>query len=274
MDSFKNFFKKLLEDRVILAKEDGDGGAPAGGGGDGGVIAPSGGDAGPSTDSSADIISNQSEPRTPGLSTPDILGKCDHKKDGFFGPGCFHLPRCVWTIPCYRYPRKKKRKDLKYVNLAEDDDYTLFEKYAKQVVKKEIASAQKWLDGMNQGLHLLYSEDYEFSDEKSEWVAALDDEGKDDVKEIRVAFNLPELFKFLYDQGLEMDETEITVQIRVSLWHEIGHAIIQYFKDEEIYDQYFSDLSKVKEEELVEEFAKYKIKKYSGVTSSKLNYLI
>lgn len=144
MDSFKNYFKKLLEDRIILAKEDGEGGAPAGGGGDaGGVIAP-GGDA---VDSG--VVSEPAEPHAPGLTSPDILGKCDHKKDGFFGPGCFHLPRCIWSIPCYRYPRKKKkRKDLKYVNLAEDDDYTLFERYAKMVVKKEMDSAQKWLNKM------------------------------------------------------------------------------------------------------------------------------
>lgn len=60
-------------------------------------------------------------------------------------------------------------------------------------------------------MHLEYSQDYEFEDDKSEWVAALDNDGIDDIKEIRVAFNLKALFTFLYDQGLEMDETEIAV---------------------------------------------------------------
>ena len=27
------------------------------------------------------------------LGSTDVLGKCDHQKDGFMGKGCFHLPK-------------------------------------------------------------------------------------------------------------------------------------------------------------------------------------
>ena len=136
MDSFKNYFKKLLEDRVILAKEDGDGGAPAGGGGDGGEVSAPAGDGGASADAS-DVLPPGMKPNTSGLSTTDVFGKCDHRKDGVFGPGCFHLP-CIWTVPSYRLPRKKKRK-LKYANIVnEQDDFQLFDRDVKHVIDKEM----------------------------------------------------------------------------------------------------------------------------------------
>lgn len=68
-----------------------------------------------------------------------------------------------------------------------------------------------------------------------------------------------------------MDDKEIELQIRISLWHDIGHALLNYFRDKEIYD---FELSQIKEEELVEEFARYQIRKYSEVYKSKLNDFI
>lgn len=28
-----------------------------------------------------------------GIKYDDVLGKCDHKHDGYLGPGCFHVPK-------------------------------------------------------------------------------------------------------------------------------------------------------------------------------------
>ena len=121
MKSISKYLKKLFEEKLI-AKED-DGGAAIGGDVGGGDIV-SGGDS-----PSSDIVPNE-PPSSTGLTTTDVLGKCDHKKDGVFGPGCFHLPHMLWSVPCYRYPskRKKKRK-LNYSNvLKETDDFELFKK--------------------------------------------------------------------------------------------------------------------------------------------------
>jgi len=207
MKCISKHLKKLQEEKLI-AKEDGEGGAPAGGGGDGGVVAPSDGGA---TSDSSDVVSPDTEPKATGLSTTDILGKCDHRKDGVFGPGCFHLP-CVWSIPCYRLPKKKKRKKLKYANLVnEEDQFNLFERDAKYVIQKEIDKAQKWLDRIDPEISLEYTEDYEFDGEKSDWVAALDQENQENIKTFTVAFNLKALYEFLYEQGLEMDELELNL---------------------------------------------------------------
>lgn len=202
--------------------------------------------------------------------TTDILGKCDHKKDGFFGPGCFHLP-CIWTVPSFRYPRKKRKK-LKYSNTVnEEDEFQIFQKYAYQVIDKEIDSAQEYLEKLDPGISIECQTDYQFEDEKADWIAALDNENQPNPKTFMVAFNIRGLYDFLYDAGLEMDEAELQAQIKVSLWHELGHALIQYFRDEEIYD---FEVSGVEEEKLVEEFARYHIKKQSGVFQSKLQNFI
>lgn len=109
MNCISRQLKRLYEEKLILAKEDGEGGAPAGGDTGGGEItAPADGGDGASADA-ADVLPPGMKPTHTGLATTDVLGKCDHKKDGVFGPGCFHLP-CVWSIPYYRLPKKKKKR--------------------------------------------------------------------------------------------------------------------------------------------------------------------
>lgn len=81
-----------------------------------------------------------------------------------------------------------------------------------------------------------------------------------------VGFNFKRLYDFLCDQSLENDREEITAQLKVSLWHEIAHGIIQYLEDNEVDVQFDED-----EEDICEEYGKFKIKEYSGQTSSKLD---
>lgn len=200
MKCISKYLKKLSEEKVFT-KEDGEGAAM--GGGEVAAPAGDGGDAG-------DVLQgDDSAPRAPGLVTTDVLGKCDHKKDGCFGPGCFHLP-CIWTIPCFRIPRKKKRKKLKFANAVnEDDNFGYFEEDAKSVIQDELDAAQTWLEKLDPELRVSYSPDYEFEDEKSDWVAALDEDSQEDVKSFYVAFNLPMLYQFLMDNGMEMDQDEL-----------------------------------------------------------------
>lgn len=130
--------KKISEEKLIAKEEDGGavGGGDAGGASVGGGVVNSPGDSG-----SADIVANE-PPTNTGLTTTDILGKCDHKKDGIFGPGCFHLP-CIWTIPSYRYPRKKKKKrKLPYANLVrEDEGFKQFETKITPMIQNELKIA-------------------------------------------------------------------------------------------------------------------------------------
>ena len=96
MKSFKEFLKQLKEDK-LLTKED-EGGTPAGD-----VTTPS------SDTTTGDI---QPPPSGPGgsVTTGDILGNCDHEKNGFFSNGCFHRPLPVFPQIISRIPKKKKKK--------------------------------------------------------------------------------------------------------------------------------------------------------------------
>ena len=75
------------------------------------------------------------------------------------------------------------------------------------------------------------------------------------------------LYSFLYENELETDKKEIYLQVRVSIFHELAHAIIQYFRDTETFD---FELTEMEEEKMAEEFGKYSIKKYSDTYTSKL----
>jgi hypothetical protein len=97
MKSFKEYLKQLKEDK-ILAKED------EGAMGLGDISAPS--------DSTPDIGDIQVKPNG-SLSVNDVLGGCDHKNDGFFGPGCFHRPMPVFSYIPSRINTKKTKKKKK-----------------------------------------------------------------------------------------------------------------------------------------------------------------
>lgn len=97
------------------------------------VVAPAGDAAGnssdgevaaqPTTNNDDDIVSNDKT----GLST-DILGKdCDHKKNGFLGPGCFHMPLFATSKGKKANNKKKKKNKNPYehgmVILHDSDDF-------------------------------------------------------------------------------------------------------------------------------------------------------
>lgn len=257
--------RKISEEKVF-AKED-DGGAPAGGaasGADGGsVVSP------PSTPgSSSEVVP---PPDNPGLDTQDVFGKCDHEKDGFFGPGCFHLPYNIFSVPSYRRKKPKKRH-LKTLNLAEDDDYADFERYAKTRIAADLDEiGKKILGRIDPEMRVEYEEDYPFEDEKAEWVASVDFDGRDDAKVFPIGVNVPAIYRFLYDEGMEMDNLETDLQIRAALLHETAHAIIRYLEESEIYDP---ELSPAQEEKVCEEFARYHLRRYTGQATSRLEDIV
>lgn len=71
------------------------------------TTAPGGGEiAAPST-GTADV-----QPPTSGIKYDDVLGKCDHKHDGYLGPGCFHVPKRAGKL-MRRVEILKKKKGQK-----------------------------------------------------------------------------------------------------------------------------------------------------------------
>lgn len=107
---------KVFDDETLWKKEslDEDEG--------GGMVASDSGEvSAPDSGSSiTDVISPDNNTSTnTGLTTTDVLGKCDHKKDGIFGPGCFHYPDFLGLYSRVSQPylkNKKKKKHLSYSN--------------------------------------------------------------------------------------------------------------------------------------------------------------
>ena len=110
---------KVFNDETLWKKtslEEDDGGGAVMNGSDGGEVS--------SPDSGSDVTDvispdNNKTPNT-GLTTNDVLGKCDHNKDGVFGPGCFHYPDFLGLYSRVSQPyfknTKKKKKHLSYCN--------------------------------------------------------------------------------------------------------------------------------------------------------------
>lgn len=108
--AFKPADRKLHEDAMVAA-------APVGGG-----------------EITANATANSDDISSPanGISDEDVLGKCDHRHDGYLGPKCFHVPGRVGKLQKrIELPGKKKKKQknpyLKGMKwLAEDDDPDIF----------------------------------------------------------------------------------------------------------------------------------------------------
>lgn len=79
--------------------------------------APVGGDAGPSAgvgDTTAVIDGNNG---------------CDHSENGYFGPGCFHVPVPIWGTTYRAKPTKKKRRKRKTNNTSYTSGMKIIKSY-------------------------------------------------------------------------------------------------------------------------------------------------
>ena len=256
----KSIQSRLQEDKVI-AKED-EGGAPGGGE----VSTP------PSAPAPDGEISKPTSPKPDGsLSTTDVLGKCDHKHDGFFGPGCMHRPFAVFSYPVSRIKRKK-RKYIKVLDLTESDDFEHFSGIASHFIDETMNHVNgEILGDIDPDLTATYNPDYGFDGERSEWVSALDDVKKDGPKVISVALNLPAIYNFLDENSLENDAGEIGCQVKASILHEVGHGLVRYFGGTGTYDL---ELTENEEENLVAEYVKFKMGDHTGAKESRLQKFI
>lgn len=173
----------------------------------------------------------------------------------------------IFSVPSYRR-KKPKRKHLKFQNLAEDDDYENFRKFAETRIQAQIEDINKnILSRVDPELKIEYDPEYEFSDDKEDWVAALSIDSQYDAKIFPVGVNIPAIYEFLYDHGMENDNLEADLQLRSSLLHETAHAIVRYLGDTEMFDM---ELSPYEEENVCEEFSKYHLREYTGQATSRL----
>lgn len=255
MARFLSFLKSLSEDRVF--KEE-----------DCGMAAPSGDvSAPPSTPPNAgDVVD---APKVDGgISSDEVLGKCDHKKDGFFGPGCFHLPYAIFSVPASRIKKKKKKKRLTTQNLLEDEDFGTFRESVGNKAKKMLECiSSEIVSNVAPGLHVSYDKGFDFSDDKEDWVSSYCFD-KDDHENMSIGLNIPVLYSFLSQNDLENDDKEIECQLKAYLYRELAHCLLKYFMKIGKFDFEFSNRE---ENDVADEYMKYKMCDFTGTTSSKLH---
>lgn len=91
MIDFKEIYKSIMEDGEA-------GGAVSGGEASSGSTSGVDGEITSSSTDSDDIVSDKN-----GITSNDILGKCDHNKDGYLGVNCFHIPTKM------KFPLKRRK---------------------------------------------------------------------------------------------------------------------------------------------------------------------
>ena len=132
MIDFKKIYKTIIED--------GDAGGAIGGGeaSSGSTSGVDGEITSPSTGSN-DIVSDKN-----GITSNDVLGKCDHNKDGYLGVNCFHIPTKI-KCPLKRqqqlaYGGSKRKKKTPYekgmVILTDSDKQDLIDNAKNKAPEK------------------------------------------------------------------------------------------------------------------------------------------
>lgn len=244
--------KKINEDE-LLAKED-DGGDMGGGE----VSAP--GSEAPNLD-----VQTPSKP-TGALDDNGVLGHCDHRKDGFFGPGCFHRPL---FFGLFTRPIKKKKKKRKYMNiLKEDEDFNRFANYCLPIAwetSREILS-ELWEVDRDFSVDIDEREFQEDDDRLAMFVPS----NQVDDKDIPIAVNFGLLYKLMYESETENDELEITCQIEHAMWDAVGHFLLQYF----VSGGMVEPMSDEDEDSMCREYADFHLGSMTGVDHSEIQDML
>lgn len=179
--------------------------------------------------------------------------------------------------------------------LEEGDSFALpDDKHNFNEWKLKFDKALKWtmddvddyLGELGFGLQLQIKTDYSFSGGKSKWLAAYCKREHDVTEDgvIMIALNYHQIWSKMNELGIDDDSFNIEAQANITLWHEIGHALVDFFKNFKI-DKYNSrrlielkgklnNLTKNKEEQLVEEFGESWFPEGTGVWNSELKDLI
>lgn len=155
-----------------------------------------------------------------------------------------------------------------------------------KALKWAIEDVDDYLGELGFGLQLQIKTDYSFSGGKSKWLAAYckreHDVSEDGV--IMIALNYHQIWSKMCELGIDDDSFNIEAQANITLWHEIGHALIDFFRNFKI-DGHNShriielkgklnNLTKNKEEQLVEEFGESWFPEGTGIWHSELKDLI
>lgn len=157
--------------------------------------------------------------------------------------------------------KKINENDLKYIIKETINELTNNSESYKEFVNKILADINEYLADF--GLSCFINSKYDFSGYYKDCVAVYQYRSVMNNGKMRIALNIPLMLSH------DLDDYEMKEQIKISMWHEVGHGIVQWIKslrrkDTQMKTNIFKgeilkDLRYIlnNEEDVVEEFGEY-----------------
>lgn len=102
--------------------------------------------------------------------------------------------------------------------------------FLRQVNEMKVELERDYLTSL--GLRIQFLDNKTFKGESRNWLALYGRTQNVLGKGIiAIALNLPYFYKCMCEMGIEDDEYEIEAQAKITVGHEVGHALIDYFVD-------------------------------------------
>lgn len=156
-----------------------------------------------------------------------------------------------------------------------NDKFNVFRKHFSKFVQQTLNMANKKLQKYD--LKVEIDTEYEFF-EDDHWLACYErSSGNIEYGIITIALNEENIYNCMVDLGADEDLLEIKLQAIITIMHEVGHGIVDWyrykFEGEETTSKLINDIvycDEDEEEDLCEEFGESWASSYTGVYNSRI----
>lgn len=156
-----------------------------------------------------------------------------------------------------------------------NDKFNVFRKHFSKFVQQTLNMANKKLQKYD--LKVEIDTEYEFF-EDDHWLACYErSSGNIEYGIITIALNEENIYNCMVDLGADEDLLEIELQAIITIMHEVGHGIVDWyrykFEGEETTSKLINDIvycDEDEEEDLCEEFGESWASSYTGVYNSRI----
>lgn len=153
------------------------------------------------------------------------------------------------------------------------DKFTIFRSHFSKFVQQTLNMANKELQKYDLSVEI--NTEYDFYDD-DEWLACYErTSGYIEEGIIMIALNEKKIYDCMVDLGMDENLLEIELQAIITIMHEVGHGIIDWyryqFEGEETTSELINDIvycDEDEEEDLCEEFGESWASSYTGVYDS------
>ena len=155
------------------------------------------------------------------------------------------------------------------------DKFTIFRNHFSKFVQQTLNMANKELQKYDLSVEI--NTDYDFYDD-DEWLACYEkSSGYIEEGIIMIALNEKKIYDCMVNLGVDEDLLEIELQAIITIMHEVGHGIVDWyryqFEGEETTSELINDIvycDEDEEENLCEEFGESWASSYTRVYGSKI----